>query len=110
MQKAILIGNMLAALLFGGFIFLQVPFTKLPTDNAMAAIDREVRTNLDENARAHYDFNKKWVLANDSALRRSWSNAWWAGLIFCLLTFISNGLLLGFGIRDNKRGMTGHEV
>lgn len=101
MKKKILIINLILSIIIGGYIFLQLPITKLPTENAIKSMEEKfIRTDLNEEEKDSFQFLKGWILGNQkSALRCNW-NSRSAGLIMCIIILISNSVMLYF---DRKK-------
>jgi hypothetical protein len=105
MKKMMLISHLILALIFGGFIFLQLPLinSKLSTEAAIRGIENEfLKTDLTENENDRFQFMKGWVLGNQERSSRSNENARVAGLFVCFILFINNSILLFLG---QKKGI-----
>jgi hypothetical protein len=95
-----LIFHLILALIFGGFIFLQLPIinSKLSTEVAIIGIENEfLKTDLTENENDRFQFMKGWILGNQKRSSRSNENARYAGLFVCFILIINNSILLFLG-------------
>ncbi|WFB35083.1 hypothetical protein P3T73_13030 [Kiritimatiellota bacterium B12222] len=100
MKKKILIFNIVVAVFFGGYIFLQRPLmnSKLSTEAAINGIERElVKTDLTPNEYDRLDFFKLWVVGNQKRSERCNENAGVAGVFVCLIFIVNNVVILLFG-------------
>ena len=102
MIKKILIINIILTIIIAGYVFLQFPFIKLTTQNAVTAIERDfIRQDLNEEEAESFNFYKGWILGNQENTFGSFWRIKITAFILCLLFIINNFVIL-YLIRKKK--------
>ena len=95
MKKKILVITIIVALIIGGYISLQLPITKLPTEHALKSIEKDfIKADLKYKEKDRLRFLKKWILGNQKRALEHNRNSRFAGLLVCLLLIVNNLIVL----------------
>ena len=94
-MKKLLITVIIADILFCGWIALQIPITKWPTNRAIERIERRyMRNDLTAKERDEFEFDKSWILGNQTATSSNLQNIKVSALVIGALLLVQNIVIL----------------